>query len=101
LWLFGLHHAPPAMATGVSAARIGAAALSLAATGALMILCKAAHPPAGATTLIISLGIITKPQHLAIMLLAVALLTAQAIVLNRLAGIDYPLWAKRMEAGRP
>ena len=47
LWLFGLQHAPPAMATGVSAARVGAAALSLASTGALMILAKAAHPPAG------------------------------------------------------
>ena len=40
LWLFGLQHAPPAMATGVSAARIGAAALSLASTGALMILLR-------------------------------------------------------------
>jgi CBS domain-containing membrane protein len=35
LWLFGLEHAPPAMATGVSMARVGAAALSLASTGAL------------------------------------------------------------------
>jgi CBS-domain-containing membrane protein len=99
LWLMGLHHAPPAMVMGVTPARIGAAALSLAATGALMILFKAAHPPAGATTLIISLGIITKPHHLAAMLLAVALLTVQAIVLNRLAGIDYPLWAKRTPPG--
>lgn len=101
LWLMGLHHAPPAMVMGVDLPRIGAAALSLAATGAVMILFKAAHPPAGATTLIISLGIITKPQHLAIMLLAVALLTIQAIVLNRLAGIDYPLWAKRVQPGKP
>ena len=95
LCLMGLQHAPPAMVMGVNLPRIGAAALSLAATGALMILFKAAHPPAGATTLIISLGIITKPLSLAIMLLAVALLTLQAIVLNRLAGIDYPIWAKR------
>ncbi|WP_291272636.1 HPP family protein [Geothrix sp.] len=101
LWLMGLHHAPPAMVMGVDLARIGAAALSLAATGALMILFRAAHPPAGATTLIISLGIITKPQHLAIMLLAVALLTVQAVVLNRLAGIDYPLWAKRVPSPAP
>ncbi|MBI1752683.1 MAG: HPP family protein [Acidobacteria bacterium] len=100
LWLMGLQHAPPAMVMGVDPARIGAAALSLAATGALMILFKAAHPPAGATTLIISLGIITKPQHLAIMLLAVALLTVQAIILNRLAGIDYPLWARRAEKAK-
>ena len=101
LWLMGLQHAPPAMVMGVDLARIGAAALSLAATGAVMILFKAAHPPAGATTLIISLGIITKPQHLAIMLLAVVLLTIQAIVLNRLAGIDYPIWAKRVTPATP
>ena len=95
LWLFGLQHAPPAMATGVSAGRIGAAALSLASTGALMILLKAAHPPAGATTLIISLGIVTKPFHLLVIEIAVAILTLQAIAINRLAGIDYPLWALR------
>ncbi len=95
LWLFGLQHAPPAMTTGVSAARVGAAALSLASTGALMILLKAAHPPAGATTLIISLGIVTMPFHLLVIEIAVAILTLQAIVINRLAGIDYPLWALR------
>jgi CBS domain-containing membrane protein len=72
LWLFGLQHAPPAMATGVSAARVGAAALSLASTGALMILLKAAHPPAGATTLIVSLGIVTSPFHLLMIEIAVA-----------------------------
>ena len=44
LWLFGLQHAPPAMATGVSAARVGAAALSLASTGALMILAESGAP---------------------------------------------------------
>jgi CBS-domain-containing membrane protein len=97
LWLFGLEHAPPAMVTGVSAARVGAAALSLASTGALMILLKATHPPAGATTLIISLGIVTRPFHLLVIEIAVALLTVQAIVINRLAGIEYPLWAAREE----
>ncbi len=96
LVLTGLHHAPPAMVMGVTPARILAAALSLASTGALMILLKAAHPPAGATTLIISLGIITKPFHMVMILVAVALLTLQAIAINRLAGIDYPLWARRV-----
>ncbi|HEV8324080.1 MAG TPA: HPP family protein [Myxococcota bacterium] len=95
LLLFGLEHALPAMATGVDLPRVGAAALSLAATGALMILLKAAHPPAGATTLIISLGIVTHPLHLGVIELAVALLTVQAFAINRLAGIDYPLWARR------
>jgi CBS-domain-containing membrane protein len=97
LWLFGLEHAPAAMVTGVSAARVGAAALSLAATGALMILFKSAHPPAGATTLIISLGIVTRPSHLLVIEIAVAILILQAIVINRLAGIDYPIWVLRAD----
>jgi hypothetical protein len=29
--------------------------------------------------------------------IAVILLVGQAIVLNRLAGLDYPLWAKRVD----
>jgi CBS-domain-containing membrane protein len=96
LWLTGLQHAPPAMMTGVSPDRILAAALSLAATGALMILLRAAHPPAGATTLIISLGIVTRPLHLLVIEVAVVLLVVQAIAINRLAGLDYPLWARRV-----
>jgi CBS-domain-containing membrane protein len=69
-----------------------AAALSLAATAALMIMARVSHAPAGATTLIVSLGIITEPAHLAVMELAVAVLTLQAFCINRLAGIPYPLW---------
>jgi CBS-domain-containing membrane protein len=95
LWLMHLQHAPPALVTGVDVHRVIAAALSLAATGALMILCKAAHPPAGATTLIISLGIVTRPFYLLVIELAVVLLCLQAIAINRLAGLDYPLWARR------
>lgn len=98
LLIFGLEHAPPAMATGVDLPRIGAAALSLASTGALMILLNAPHPPAGATTLIISLGIVTKPFHLAMIEVAVALLTVQSFVINRVAGLDYPVWARRKPA---
>ena len=56
---FGVH-------PDVSWPRVYAAALSLSATGALMVLLRADHPPAGATTLIVSLGIIFKPKALAI-----------------------------------
>src|SRR5215471_17511401 len=69
-----------------------AAALSLASTAALMILLKASHPPASATTLIVSLGIITKLPYLAIIEIAVLVLTAQAFCINRLAGLAYPVW---------
>lgn len=94
LLVFGLEHTAPAITVGVDPPRIGAAALSLAATGALMILSKSAHPPAGATTLIISLGIVTRPFHLALIELAVVLLTVQAFVINRMAGLDYPVWSR-------
>ena len=72
-----------------------AAALSLGLTAGLMVLLRAPHPPAGATTLIISLGILTKPWQLVILMGAVVLLTAQALVINRLASIPYPLWKPR------
>ncbi len=98
LLLVGLHHAPSAIGTSVDSRRIMAAALSLALTASLMILLKAAHPPAGATTLIVSLGVVTKPFYLLIIEIEVALLVGQGIVINRLAGLDYPLWARRLEA---
>lgn len=72
--------------------RILAAALSLSTTGALMVLLEISHPPAGATTLIVSLGIISRPRELVIIEVAVFLLVAQALVINRLAGLPYPLW---------
>lgn len=100
LWFTGLDHAAAASITGIDGSRVLAAALSLASTGALMILAKAAHPPAGATTLIISLGIVTHPFHLLIIELAVALLVLQAIAINRLAGIQYPFWSPRIKVAR-
>ena len=76
----------------IHAPRVLAAALSLAATGALMALLRVSHPPAGATTLIVALGIISHPRELVVIEVAVVLLTAQAFVINRIAGIPYPLW---------
>ena len=77
---------------GIFWPRILAAALSLSATGAFMVLLDVSHPPAGATTLIVSLGIISKPHELVIIEVAVFLLVAQAWLINRLAGLPYPLW---------
>ncbi|MGC1782537.1 MAG: HPP family protein [Acidobacteriaceae bacterium] len=68
------------------------AALSLSVTGAIMILLRVSHPPAGATTLIVSLGIIYHPIDLLIIEAAVVLLVLQALAINRLAGVPYPFW---------
>lgn len=95
LLLLHLEHSGSSLAVGVDGRRVLAAALSLASTGALMILLKAAHPPAGATTLIVSLGAIARPLHLVVIEVALVLLVLQAIAINRLAGLDYPLWLPR------
>ena len=92
LVLFGLTNNAPALVEGVAWNRVGAAALSLGLTSGLMVWTRSPHPPAGATTLIVSLGILRKPSDLAVLMVAVALLVAQAYVINHLAGIDYPRW---------
>ena len=94
LWVTGLQHAGPAMFTQLSWARILATALSLAMTGALMIRLNVPHPPGAATTLIVSLGLISRPAYLVVLEAAVGLLVAQAIIINRLTGVRYPFWAR-------
>lgn len=99
LVVFGLTQAAPALATQVTAPRIGAAAVSLALTSGLMAWWRIPHPPAGATTLIVSLGILREPWQLAVLMGAVVLLTVQGYVINRIAGIDYPLWRAAAPGG--
>ncbi len=94
----GLTNAGPALTAGVTWPRVIAAALSLGLTSGLMVLVKCPHPPAGATTLIVSLGILRQPWQLAVLMGAVVLLTLQAIAINRLAGIPYPLWSPVRES---
>ncbi len=99
LVMFGLTDAAPALATSVTGPRVGAAAVSLALTSGLMAWWKIPHPPAGATTLIVSLGILREPWQLAVLMGAVVLLTLQGYVINRLAGIDYPVWRTPVPPG--
>ena len=93
LWVTGLQHAGPAIVTELGWTRILATALSLATTGALMILVNLPHPPAAATTLIVSLGLVSRPAYLVVLEAAVGLLVGQAIIINRLTGVRYPFWA--------
>lgn len=90
---FGLLGDPSALSAGVTWPRVAAAALSLGATGGLMILTRTQHPPAGATTLIVSLGLMTGIGQLVALMMAVSLLIVQAWAINRLAGVPYPRWA--------
>ncbi|MEY9212795.1 HPP family protein [Thermobifida halotolerans] len=80
----GLPDAPSVLREGVTAPRIAAAALSLGLTAALLRLLRRRHPPAGATTLIISLGLMTTLADLAAIAVSVAILVAICVVIDRL-----------------
>ena len=94
LWLnvFGLVGEPSAIAEGFTADRVACVALSLAFTGGILRLLRAAHPPAGATTVIVSVGLLTTWDELLILMAGVVLLSASALALNRLLGVPAPLW---------
>jgi CBS-domain-containing membrane protein len=95
LWLFvfGLQDNPNVLIEGFSPERAAAVALSVACTGGLLRLLRAAHPPAGATTVIVSVGFLHTAEQLAVLAAGVALLTLSAHVLNRLLGVPAPRWA--------
>jgi CBS domain-containing membrane protein len=92
LAIFGLTMARPNL-TEITPPRIGAVILCLCLTSSLMVWLHVPHPPAASTTLMVGLGLIRTPPQLAILMVAVVLMIAQGIIINRLAGLPYPLWA--------
>jgi len=93
LVVFGLWNAPSVYVTGVTPARVGAVAVSVALTGGILRLVRAAHPPAGATTIIVSSGLLAKPTQLGMVAAGVALITVAGWTINRLLGVPAPVWA--------
>ena len=93
-WLnvFGFVGDPSAIVTGFDAKRVACVALSLGFTGGILRLLRAAHPPAGATTVIVSVGLLTTVHQVAILLSGVVLLSVSAWGLNRLLGVPAPIW---------
>ncbi len=49
--------------------------------------------------MIVSLGILAKPEYLPIIEVAVGLLVVQAWIINRLAGLPYPEWRAKPQPG--
>ena len=85
----------------LTAPRIGSAVLALSLTLALMVWLGLPHAPAGATTLIVALGLVHTLPHLAILLLAVILVVVCAFGINRLFGIPVPVWSPLHDEPRP
>jgi CBS-domain-containing membrane protein len=86
LTAFGLLGQPPAPVQGLTPTYVMAAAVSVALTTLVLTLLGLPHPPAGASTLIVSLGILTTPSELLSMMGAVILVTVVGWGLNALLG---------------
>ncbi|MFI6448298.1 HPP family protein [Kitasatospora sp. NPDC050543] len=91
LTLTGLRHTRPDV-DDVTGPRIAAAAIALGVTCAVMALLGVANPAAASTALIVATGLLRTPAQLVTVLAAVVLLVAQGLLVNRLAGLDYPWW---------
>jgi CBS domain-containing membrane protein len=101
LVIFGLTDAGSVDFVGMDLPRVGAAALSLGLTSAVLVLLGTPHPPATSTTLIVSLGLMTGLSQFVVLMIAVLLITAYAFVVNRLAGLPYPVWAPKTRPEEP
>lgn len=93
LWVFGLLTAPSALDAGMDGMRVGAIAAGMGLCAAMMVWLRAAHPPAAATSLLVSMGLIPSLWHLGLLLLGAGILVLQAFVMHRIAGVKYPAWA--------
>jgi hypothetical protein len=98
----GLRDTPSALQQGMTVPRVIAAAGSLAVTALVLVLLKSPHPPAGASTLLVSLGLLHTPAHLATAAAAVVVVTTVDWLFNRATGQPMPVWSLASgEAGGP
>ncbi|WP_251046261.1 HPP family protein [Arthrobacter sp. ISL-85] len=86
LYGFGLQDVPSAPSGGLTPAHLMAGALSVALTTLVLTWARRPHPPAGATTLIVSLGILSSPAQLLSMAGAIIFITVLGWGLNALLG---------------
>jgi CBS-domain-containing membrane protein len=86
LHLCQLQDLPPTPVGGLTGGHVVAGALSVALTSFVLVAIKHKHPPAGASTLIVSLGILSSPSEVLTMVLAVVLVTVVGWSLNVLLG---------------
>ena len=95
LALFGLIGAPTILEAGPTPAYVSSGTLSVALTGGAVLLLRSSHPPAGATTLIVGLGLLnTLPEMLALVG-SVVILTVAGWLINRAAGVPVPVWSAK------
>jgi hypothetical protein len=100
LIMFGLTTTPTNL-SDITAPRIGAVTICLCLTLSFTVWLNVPHAPAGATALIVGLGLMRTPAQLTVLMIAVVLLIGQSIAINRLAMVPYPWWAPLPAARLP
>jgi CBS domain-containing membrane protein len=93
LAIIGLLNSPSVYVSGITVGRVCAIALAVALTGGVLRVLRAAHPPAGATTIIVASGLLHTPRQMLDVLVGVVLLTIAGWLLNRAMGVPAPVWA--------
>ena len=93
LALFGIAGERGGLPSAPDWPRIGAVAGSLAGTIGVLRALRCSHAPAGATTVIVSVGLLPHARHALDFLLAAAVLVVHAQIACRAAGIAYPRWS--------
>jgi hypothetical protein len=87
LLVTGLRYGPSTIEAGLDRRRVAAAVIALVVTVVVLQLLRTPHAPAGATTLIVGLGILKTPGGLAVIVLSVVLVTLVASGANILAAV--------------
>ncbi len=93
LAIFGLLGKPSLYAAGITPGRVAAIALAVALTGGALRVMRSAHPPAGATTIIVASGLLATVHDMVFLLIGVLLLTIAGWCLNHVLGVPAPRWA--------
>ena len=83
LRVLGLADHAPAAIEGVTGQRIAAVSLAVALTVASTSMLKSLHPPAGATALIVTLGILSSTHQLTVLLASILMFTVGLMVMRR------------------
>ena len=95
LWLVGLIFPEAGLSDpfDLNWYRILVIALTMGASGVIMVAVKCIHPPAAASALIAAMGFLNTAEQVLGVLGAMILLLLEAIVFNRvIGGLPYPLW---------
>ena len=101
LHLSGAVDLPPALAAGFQPEHVVSAAIAIGLTVLLTEGLSLSHPPAGATTLIVALGVLRTPGQLGAVVLGAAAVAGTSFLLLRAAGVPYPAWAPPADPDRP